>query len=429
MNIFTRISALVCLVCALAPHVLAATINPNPGDPLFCQPQEGTTFLIVNGGSGVFTADPDCYNNNANNDTTLSITTGQGGSLNGIVSPTGINYVYTPPTPTFTGLDTFTIPVTTVWNGAGGTGSAGGTSRSGGPATLNITLNVLPSSVTLLANGPTSVTVPAGSVSSCTAPGNAGIGPAAGAVVGCVTGITAGTVAPTHGKLIVSGNTLLYTPNAGYNGADSFTYQAVGLNTDGYKALNSGDITVNVTDQSLDFTFAPSASSGAATMSVIPGQSADFGIVTTPLSGSYPGPVTFTATGLPPGATANFNPTSIPANGGTVTVTMTITTASVSQAAPASTLGRRMAPMALALLLLPFATRMRRNGRRMSAMLTMLLLLLCGAAATTALSGCNQKNGYFMQAPQSYPITVTATATPSSGPVMQHNATVTLIVQ
>jgi hypothetical protein len=88
-----------------------------------------------------------------------------------------------------------------------------------------------------------------------------------------------------------------------------------------------------------------------------------------------------------------------------------------------------MAPMALALLLLPFATRMRRNGRRMSAMLTMLLLLLCGAAATTALSGCNQKNGYFMQAPQSYPITVTATATPSSGPVMQHNATVTLIVQ
>jgi hypothetical protein len=35
----------------------------NPGDPLFCQPQEGTTYIINNSGSGTFTADPDCYGN------------------------------------------------------------------------------------------------------------------------------------------------------------------------------------------------------------------------------------------------------------------------------------------------------------------------------------------------------------------------------
>jgi hypothetical protein len=83
----------------------------NPGDPLFCQPQEGVAFLIVNGGSGVFTVDPDCYNNNINNDVTTSITTGQGGTLVLTRTPTAGNYAYTPPTPTFTGLDTFSIPV------------------------------------------------------------------------------------------------------------------------------------------------------------------------------------------------------------------------------------------------------------------------------------------------------------------------------
>jgi hypothetical protein len=426
-----RIVALVCSACIFAPHVHAFVIptgpNPNPGDPLFCQPQEGTTFLIVNGGSGVFTADPDCYNNNANNDTSLSITTTQGGSLAGTRTPSAINYVYTPPTPGFTGLDTFSIPVTTVWNAAGGTGSAGGTARNGGPATLIVTLNVLPASVTLAATGPTLVAVPAGSVSSCTAVGNAGLGPAAGAVVGCVTGITRGSVSPAHGALTTSGNTYLYTPAAGYSGADTFTYQAYGVNTDGNTALNSGEITVNVTDVFLDFTFTP-ASSGTSTKTVMPGSSTSFTLSVAPMSGSYEGPVTFTATGLPPGATASFNPTSIAANAGAQTVTMTITTASAAQATPAPALGRPLAPLVLALLLLPFAARIRRNGRRLGGIVTV-LLLLCGAAATAALNGCNQQNGYFMQPQQSYTVTVTATATPSVGSVLQHNTTLTLIVQ
>ena len=426
MKAFARIFALVCLAWTLAPRVLAAGPSPNPGDPLFCQPQEGTTFLIVNGGAGVFSADADCYNDNTANDTTLSITTTQGGMLTGTRSTGAINYLYTPPTPTFTGLDTFTIPVTTVWNGAGGTGSAGGTVRPGGPATMTVTLNVLPASVTLVANGPTLVAVPAGSVSSCTAVGNSGLGPAAGAVVGCVTGIQKGLVAPSHGALSTSGNTLLYTPTTGYSGSDTFTYQAVGVNTDGSSSLDSGEITVSVTDQFLDFSF---ATTGATTVSVIPGHSASIGLEVSPLSGLYPGPVTFSVTGLPTGASAIFSPTPIAANGGAQPVTMTITAASAAQAAPAPTLGRRVAPLALALLLLPFAGRMRRNGRRLGGMLLTVLILLCGAAATEALTSCSNQNGYFMQPPQSYPLTVTATATPSVGSVLQHNAPVTLIVQ
>ncbi len=417
-----RILALGCLACTLAPHVYAAG-GSNPGDPLFCQPQEGITYLIVNGGSGVFTADADCFNNNLANDTQTSIPTAQGGTMT-LSAGTG-NYVYTPPTPTYVGVDFFTIGVTTVWNSAGGPGSAGGTSTPGGPATLDVILNVLPASVTLVANSPTLVAMPAGYISSCSAAGNPGEGPVAGAVYGCVTKIVAGTVGPSHGALSTSGNTLLYTPTAGYAGSDTFTYQAEGVNNDGNTALNSGDITVNVTDDYLDFTFAPS---GASTLSVIPGQSASIGLTVTPLYTNYAGPVTFTVTGLPPGATASFNPTSIAADGGTQTVTLTINAASAAQAAPAPALGRHLAPLALALLLLPFASRMRRNGRRLGGLLTV-LILLCGAAAMTALTSCSNQNGYFMQSPQNYSVTATATATPSSGSVLQHNTALTLQVQ
>lgn len=219
----------------------------NPGDPLFCQPNEGVEFLIVNGGAGVFTSDADCYNNNYANDTDTTIATSGGGVLTRAAG-TG-NYVYTPPTPTFVGTDTFPISVTTVWNSAGGTGSAGGASRPGGLATLTITLNVIPSTTTLSVLGvPTLVPVPAGSITGCTVGGNAGQGPAAGSIHGCVTRVVAtGATAPSHGTLSPSGNTIQYTPAANYSGSDTFSYRVLGTNTDGSTALNSGDVTVQVT--------------------------------------------------------------------------------------------------------------------------------------------------------------------------------------
>jgi len=260
IGLFLAKTARVCLLLAVSgflAHNMAYAgpgIAPNPGDPLYCQPNEGTTFLIVNGGAGVFTVDQDCFNNTISTNTTLTITTGQGGTLNGTNLSSNTTYVYTPPSPTFTGLDTFSIAVTTVYNGAGGPGSTGGSSMPGGPATLNITLNVIPSTATLNVpfGVPTAVLVPAGSVTGCTAPGNPGLGPTPSAVVGCVTAITkclfcTETIAPSHGTLTTSGNSLLYTPNVGYSGPDTFTYQAEGVNTDGNTALDSSNVTVTVT--------------------------------------------------------------------------------------------------------------------------------------------------------------------------------------
>jgi Bacterial Ig domain/IPTL-CTERM motif len=247
---FVRIARTAAVLVAAFTVAAGTASAQNPGDPLFCQPNEGDSFLIVNGGGGIFTADPDCYNNTIlTTPPPATIATSQGGTLTLHNTASAGNYTYTPPTPGFTGTDTFSIPVLTVWNSAGGTGSAGGAARPGGPATLVITLNVIPATTTLsvVEGTATLVPVPAGSITGCGAQGNPGAGPPPGAVPGCITRIVLGGVSPSHGTISTSGNTLQYTPAAAYTGPDTFTYQALGINTDGPNALNSGNVTVNVT--------------------------------------------------------------------------------------------------------------------------------------------------------------------------------------
>lgn len=106
---------------------------------------------------------------------------------------------------------------------------------------------------------------------------------------------------------------------------------------------------------------------------------------------------------------------------------MTIQTAALAammqHAPPASTsTGRRLAPFALAFLLLFGMGSLRRNSRALRRMLCVVALLL-GGMATTLLSGCGA-DGYFSQALHTYTITITFTA---AG--VTHTETVTLIVQ
>jgi hypothetical protein len=239
------IAAIAGLACLTAPQARA---QANPGDPLFCDPNEGIAYLIVNGGSGIFTVNSDCYGGNPALDTQTTIATGQGGTLNKVGST--LNYTYTPPTPAFTGQDTFSINVTTVCNRVGGTGSAGGTTCPGGSATLNLILNVIPatSSFTTPANTAFNIPIPAGSISGCSAVGNGGNGPVVGAVYGCTTAVIHGAgTNPSHGTLSVSGSTIVYTPTSGFAGVDAFTYQVQGVNDDGNTALNSGNVTAQIT--------------------------------------------------------------------------------------------------------------------------------------------------------------------------------------
>jgi hypothetical protein len=197
-------------------------------------------------------------------------------------------------------------------------------------------------------------------------------------------------------------------------------------------ATYSGDMnfTASSTTASLTVTVAPLeftlTVNGASFQSVYPGGTAIYTFNVAPLYGSYAGTVNFAINGLPSGISATFSPDSIAANGGAQTVTLTISDAALSSVArPPTGLPKRMAPLALALLLLPLfgARRMRRNGRRMRNMFYA-LVLACSALSATVLSGCNSPNGFFAQAPKDYNLTITATA----GSV-QKSAAVTLDVQ
>jgi len=139
-----------------------------------------------------------------------------------------------------------------------------------------------------------------------------------------------------------------------------------------------------------------------------------------PTETTYPGTVSFTATGLPPGATASFSPATVAANGGTTSSNVSIQTDPQTAMNKVSNSGTALA---LAVLLLPFVTfkRMRRAGRRY---FFLGVVLLGSLAAMTGLTGCGTGNGFFGKAQQTYNITITAT----SGTI-EHSVNVTLNVQ
>jgi len=189
-----------------------------------------------------------------------------------------------------------------------------------------------------------------------------------------------------------------------------------------------------------DFTIAVQ---GTSTATVMPGNPATYTFLLTP-SGSelptakavsplvnegatFPAKVTFTTSGLPAGWVPVFTPSSIPAGSGATAVTMVVPTTSttvVSLPEAGSSLASRFAPLTLALLLLPFAARLRKSGKRMARFFTVLLILGSGVTAITGLSGCGARIGYFGQTPKTYTVTVTATMGSLS-----HDTQVTLTVQ
>ena len=171
-----------------------------------------------------------------------------------------------------------------------------------------------------------------------------------------------------------------------------------------------------VTLNAFDFTI---TANSPTSQTVVPSSVVVYTYALAPLGGHYPGAnVTYTVTGLPPGATYTLTPTSgtVTQAAGSQTLTLTIT---MAQAIAMNRI-RQTAPWTLALLL-PFF--LRRKLRRKLAQSLMLLFLL-GAAALTV-TGCADPNGFFGQPIANYTITVTAT----SGGVTHSAAPVNLQVQ
>jgi sugar lactone lactonase YvrE len=141
----------------------------------------------------------------------------------------------------------------------------------------------------------------------------------------------------------------------------------------------------------LPFTLATATSSGGS-MNVSPGSEASFSFTLTPAAGTtFPNAVTFTATGLPTGATPTFSPATVAAGSGTTPVTVSIQTTNTQTARNEQpTSGNPLAPVALGFLLLPLLrTKAARRRLRQMPLPAVLLAVGLSLGAVLGISGCS----------------------------------------
>jgi hypothetical protein len=193
----------------------------------------------------------------------------------------------------------------------------------------------------------------------------------------------------------------------------------------------TGNTSVALAPSVLDFNLTlGTTASGSQT--VVPGQPVTYALNLLPVGGAFTFPITLSATGLPPGATATFTPQVITIGAGPASVAMIIQTAASGASLPHRNLfgaGYGGGALALSLLLLPFSRWTRSKNRGMRP-LTLCAALILSLAAIGGLSGCGSGSGFFGQPPQSYTINVLGTATGAGGATLQHSlAAITLTVQ
>jgi sugar lactone lactonase YvrE len=251
------------------------------------------------------------------------------------------------------------------------------------------------------------------------------------ATVSATSGTPTGTVNFTDGATqlgsgaVSAGGALYSTASLA---AGSHTITAVYNGDTNYPAATSSSLAQTVID------YAVNAAVSART--VLPGASATYAIGIVPTAGtSLPATATLIVTGLPAGATAALASTpwtqltstswQLPAGTTLNQVSLTIQApAQIASAAAQGSPASKMPSVLWGILLLPFAGKLRRAGKRMGRTISLLLLLTAGAAGIAGLAGCGTNNGFFGQPQKAYNVTVTVTAGSLS-----HSTHLTLTVQ
>jgi sugar lactone lactonase YvrE len=294
------------------------------------------------------------------------------------------------------------------------TGSAAGNYAIASPATT-LTINPAPTLITLSNLGATASTgssinitayvtsttsgTPAGAVTllDSASPISTTLLSATGAAVFTITSITQGQ----------------HSFNAVYSGSSNFTPSA---STSQLITVGTGPTT------NPDFTLTPT---GTTTQTVPSGSSASFTFTVQP-QGAISSSITLAATGLPNLATASFNPPTLPPGSTNNTFTLTIATPNTAALESAPT----HPSLRWAFLLLPVATLVVRP--RSSLIPTKFFTLTLLSLTLLLSTGCGDRISTadaLAIAAKSYTITVTGTATASTGSVLQHSATVTLLIE
>jgi polygalacturonase/sugar lactone lactonase YvrE len=252
--------------------------------------------------------------------------------------------------------------------------------------------------------------------------------------------VSSSITAPTGSVAFMDGSTLLGTGTI-TGGVASLTTASLAVGSHSITAIYSGDANfLSLTSSQLtqlieDFSLSVN-SAATSTLTLLPGGTGTFTLTLGPSGAStFPSAVTLSLSGLPPGATYTFSPSTLAAGAGTTTVTLTIQLPqSVGLASPMRIDGKAVKietsgaapltaqrdrgrqiryklPLALAMLLLPFARRLRRGGRRLRRGIALIVVAGAAVATIAGLGGCGSSgSGFFAQAPQTYTLTVTGTS-------------------
>jgi hypothetical protein len=263
------------------------------------------------------------------------------------------------------------------------------------------------------------------------------------ATVSSPAGIPTGTVSFLDGTTPIGPGTLS-------GGVATLTTTSLAVGTHSISGVYSGGTnfvaatSAALTQCVMDFSLSVSGlSAGGTSQTVTPGGSAVYSLAIAPSSGtSFPVAVTLTVSGLPTTTTASVIPSTwalsssnpwtwtMPANtpltnNSQLTIQLPQSLALVQpKGAAGDNLASRLTPFTLALLILPFAGRMRRTGKRLGRAAFMLLLLVAGIAAMAGLSGCGSPSIFFTQQLETYSVTVTVSAG-----TLSHSMPVTLVVE
>jgi sugar lactone lactonase YvrE len=303
------------------------------------------------------------------------------------------------------------------------TGTYPFTASISGSAAGNYALTITPPNLTI-SPAPTQITL-----TDLLAPGTTIAPGAAVTLTSHVAPTTAGQ--PTGTIVLLDGTLLLLTATVSSVGDSTFTINSLTQGTHTLTALYSGDanftrstsapalITVGIgtAPPTADFTL---NATGVTTQTVVSGSSTSFTFAVQ-LQGNLSSPITLAATGLPNLATASFNPAYLPP-GAAPTFTLTIATP--------NTVARQRNPapsIYWALLLFPAAGLALRNSRSKINLVAFAIVSL----TLTLVSGCGARinTANLAAVPRTYAITVTGTATTATSSVLQHSATVSLILQ
>jgi len=244
---------------------------------------------------------------------------------------------------------------------------------------------------------------------------------------------TSGT--PIGSVTLLDGASILFTTPLSATGDAVFTISSITQGSHSFTALYSGStnftaststpqlLTVSTGNSPTNPDFVLNAT-GTTTQTIISGSSASYTFAVQ-LQGNMSSPITLAATGLPNLATSSFNPPILPP-GSTNPITLTIATPNTT----ASNQSALHASPKWAFLLWPLASlALYPRNRKAAAKLLVITLL---SITMLYANGCGDRistaDALALTA-KTYTITVTGTATTSTGGILQHTATVTLLLE